>query len=257
MDSPEGTSGSEPTTAEILAEVERRREQARPQLGDRQRRLILAADRLLFWLSKRWLAIANSLAVTYIALPILAPVLMHVGLTVPAAALYALYDPLCNQLPQRSWFLFGAQYSYGIDELNELLGEEHGIDRWDSGFVGSEAVGYKMALCQRCTSMHLAIAACGVAYALLRRKYSIRPLPWWAYVALFLPMALDGGYQLLTYITAQLWPRGPIQPHETSPLMRLITGALGGIATIWLAYPHLAEAMDDLRDTLSRRFGWE
>ncbi|TET52299.1 MAG: DUF2085 domain-containing protein, partial [Anaerolineales bacterium] len=108
-----------------------------------------------------------------------------------------------------------------------------------------------------CTAMYLTIVAAGLVYAALRRKRKIRPLPWWAYIALFVPMALDGGYQLLTYLVSAAWPSGPISPHETSPIMRLITGSLGGFATVWLAYPYLDEAMDDLRRTLSRRFGWE
>ena len=257
MDVAEGNCKSEPTTAEILAEVERRRAEARPKPTGAQRRIILAADRVLFWLSKRWLVIANSLAVLYVGLPVLAPVLLHVGLTGPGAVLYAIYDPLCNQLPQRSWFLFGPQSSYTIEELLEHPDEDGPAHAWDTHFVGGDSFGYKTALCQRCTSMHLAIAACGIAYAALSRKYRIRPAPWWVYALLIVPMAVDGGYQLLSYVAAAAWPSGPIQPHETTPLMRLITGALVGIGTIWLAYPHLEHAMGDLRRTLSRRFGWE
>ncbi len=253
----EGKGQTEPTTAEILAEVERRRADSRPRPTGRQRKIILAADRFLFWISKRWLVIANTVAVLYVGLPILAPVLMHVGLTGPGRVLYAIYAPLCNQLPQRSWFLFGPQASYTIEELTAHPDDGSPTHPWDSGFIGGESFGYKIALCERCTSMHLAIAAAGIAYAALNRKHSIRPAPWWAYVGLFVPMALDGGYQLLSYMLAAAWPSGPIQPHETSPLMRVITGGLAGIATIWLAYPHLEDAMGDLRRTLSRRFGWE
>ena len=88
MSEAEENNNAEPTTAEILAEVERRGALAKPPASAGQRRIIILADRFLYWMSKRWVAIANSLAILYVGLPILAPVLMQVGLAGPAAVLY-------------------------------------------------------------------------------------------------------------------------------------------------------------------------
>jgi hypothetical protein len=95
-------------------------------------------------------------------------------------------------------------------------------------------------------------------YSLLRHWKKIRPIPWWIYVALgIVPIGLDGGYQWVTYSLDLLLPKSPIPTHETTPLLRTITGTLFGLMTVWLAYPHVQEAMSDFQKTLHERFGWE
>jgi len=225
-------------------------------MGERERRAVILADRFVFWLSKHWLAVFNALALLYVGLPFLAPVLMHLGAEGPAMVIHTIYRPLCNQLPQRSWFLFGPQFAYTLPELMERVGPEALAGPWSPTFVGNEAVGYKMALCQRCTAIYGAIFLFGLFYTLGRRR--VRPLPWWAYVGFgIVPMALDGGYQFLSYALPLLLPGFPITPYETTPLMRTLTGALFGLATVWLAYPLIQETMEELHETLHQRFGWE
>jgi hypothetical protein len=68
-------------------------------------------------------------------------------------------------------------------------------------------------------------------------------------------MGLDGGYQLLSYVVPFVIPGVSLQPHETTPLMRLITGTLFGWATVWLAYPYIQASMEDVQVSLERRFG--
>ena len=92
----------QPTTGEVLAEVERRRTAAKPPVDESQRQIVVLADRFVFWLAKHWLAIFNVLAFLYVGFPTLAPVLMYLGLEGPAKIIYTVYRPLCNQLPQRS-----------------------------------------------------------------------------------------------------------------------------------------------------------
>nr|HID14322.1 DUF2085 domain-containing protein [Anaerolineae bacterium] len=206
----------QPSTADVLAEVERRRAEARGafracRMGERERRAVILADRFVFWLSKHWLAVFNALALLYVGLPFLAPVLMHLGAEGPAMVIHTIYRPLCNQLPQRSWFLFGPQFAYTLPELMERVGPEALAGPWSPTFVGNEAVGYKMALCQRCTAIYGAIFLFGLFYTLGRRR--VRPLPWWAYVGFgIVPMALDGGYQFLSYALPLLLPGFPITP---------------------------------------------
>jgi uncharacterized membrane protein len=246
----------QPSTAEVLAEVERRRAQGRPSVGEGQRRVVILADRFVFWLSKHWLAVFNVLAFLYVGLPVLAPVLMSLGAEVPARMVYAIYRPLCNQLPQRSWFLFGPQFAYTLPELAEWIGSDVLAGAWAQDFVGNGALGYKVALCERCTAIYGAIFLFGLLYVLGRRR--VRSLRWWAYIGFgILPMMIDGGAQFLSYALAMFWPGGPIIPYETSPAMRTITGGLFGLATVWLAYPLVQETMDEFRETLQKRFGWE
>jgi len=170
--------------------------------------------------------------------------------------IHIIYRPLCNQLPQRSWFLFGPQFAYTLPELMERVGAAALVSQWAPTFVGNEAVGYKMALCQRCVATHGAIFLFGLLYVLVRRR--VRPLPWWAYVGFGLvPIAVDGGYQAFSYLVSAPPINFPITPYETTPFMRTLTGALFGLATIWLAYPLIQEVMDEYHETLQQRFGWE
>ncbi|MDY6874599.1 MAG: DUF2085 domain-containing protein [Chloroflexota bacterium] len=224
-------------------------------MSEGQRRTVILADRFVFWLSRHWLAIFNVLAFLYVGLPLLAPVLMHLGAEGPAMAIYTIYRPLCNQLPQRSWFLFGPQFTYTLQEFEAGLGLDLIPNPLTWTFVGSEALGYKMALCQRCTATNGSILLFGLFYALGRRR--VRSLPLWAYIGFGLvPMAMDGGYQALSYAIPLFFPNFPITPHETTAFMRTLTGGLFGLATVWLAYPLIQEVMDEYRETLQQRFGW-
>ncbi len=246
----------EARTAAVLEEVERRQRVRRDGSQAGRGRLEAAVDRSVYWLSKHWLAVLNTLAFFYISLPILAPALMRGGVEWAGRAIYTIYGPLCHQLPQRSYFLFGPQFSYRLPELIEIAGESVS-GPWANEFLGSPALGYKIALCQRDVAIYGAIFLVGVAYSLLRRRWAIRPLRWWMYILLGLvPMGLDGGYQLLSYVLPLIFPRIGLEPYETTALMRVITGTLFGWATVWLAYPYLDESMKDVRASLERRFGW-
>ena len=246
----------QPSSAEVLEEVERRRQTRGEQGTDGRRSLVVAADRFIFWLSKHWLAVFNSLAFLYVGLPFLAPTLMALGAEVPASLIYTVYSPLCHQLPQRSWFLFGRQMSYRLPELMELVPTEV-TDAFSNAFIGNAELGYKVAFCQRDAAIYGAIFAFGLVFGLLRRRWDVKPLTWWAYILIGLvPMGLDGGYQFLSYAMPLVFPRISLQPYETTPLMRVITGTLFGLATVWLAYPYLQSSMEDVRAALEARFGW-
>lgn len=244
----------EPSPKQILAEAERRRAaQASPTrpLSDRERRLILTADRFALWLCRHWLAVFNLAAFVYVGVPFLAPVLMHVGLQQPALFIYGLYRPLCHQLPFRSWYLFGSRLAYSIEELSRLAGAEALVEH---GYIGDPSLGYKVALCQRDTAIYGTILLAGLSYSLVRRR--LRALPLWAYVAFGLvPIGLDGGLQFLSYAAPLVLPSLAIPRLESTPLRRVITGALFGLATVWLAYPHLQEACSELQTTLEKRLG--
>jgi uncharacterized membrane protein len=248
----------QPSTEEILGEVKRRQAKRRRVKGERKRRFIILADRFIFWLSQNWLGVFNTLAFLYVGLPFLAPTLMHFGARGLGSIIYTMYRPLCHQLPQRSWFLFGPQIAY---RLPELIAQSRGAvtGPWANQFVGNEALGYKVAFCQRDTAIYGAIFLSGLIYGLLRDLlgWDIRPLPWWAYIGLgIMPMGIDGGYQLLSYAIPTFFPNFPItlKPHETTPLMRVITGLLFGWATVWLSYPYVQESMDEIEQSLQQRF---
>ncbi|NLF01456.1 MAG: DUF2085 domain-containing protein [Anaerolineales bacterium] len=250
-------SSVEPDTDEILAEVQRRLEAPKQPLDERQQRVVVLADRIVFWLTKHWLAVFSALALLYVGLPFLAPMLMAMGAERPASVLYSIYRPLCHQLPQRSWFLFGPQAAYSLPELYALVGSDVLSGQWSGAFVGTEAMGFKVALCQRDVAIYGAILLSGLVFGLARKRWKVPGMPLWAYLLFgVLPMLIDGGYQWLTYMVVAIWPQAPIAPHETTPLLRTITGALFGFSTVWLAYPHVEATMMEFRQNLQQRFGW-
>ncbi|MCI0709999.1 MAG: DUF2085 domain-containing protein [Chloroflexi bacterium] len=63
-------------------------------------------------LLNNWWKYVTALIGIYVALPILAPVLMASGATGPGEALYTIYSPMCHQFAFRSAFLFGEQTVY-------------------------------------------------------------------------------------------------------------------------------------------------
>lgn len=223
----------------------------RASLSPPERRAVLTADRFIYWIGRHWLAVANLLAILYVGVPFLAPVLMHAGLERPARAIHAFYSPLCHQLPFRSWYLFGEQGTYTRDEVATLVGGEALIPH---AAIGDPVMGYKVALCQRDTAIYGTIALAGLAYAGLRRR--LKPLPLWAY-ALFgvLPIALDGGLQYVSYIALYFFPQLGFPALESTPVRRVITGFLFGLATVWMAYPYVEAAFDDILRVLEQRLG--
>jgi uncharacterized membrane protein len=251
---------SEPTAEEIVAEAQRRvaRRQASPpepeetpSLSPAKRRLVVGADRFIFWLAQHWLAIFNVMALLYVGLPFLAPTLMQLGGEPVGRAIYALYRPLCHQLPYRSWYLFGSQLHYSQAEMARLVGAE-GLA--PHGYIGDPTLGFKVALCQRDTAIYGTIFLAGLVFGLIRRR--VRPLPLWAYVLFVLPMALDGGLQLFSYALPILIPSLDIPVLESNPIRRVITGSLFGLGTVWLAYPYVEESFREILETLEQRFEW-
>lgn len=154
-------------------------------------------ERALDFMAERWLGLVNALMAFYVALPVAAPMLVAAGWPTEAALIYWLYSYACHQLPSHSWFAFG----------------------------------YQMAYCQRDTALYLALFVGGLLYS--RQRYWTRGLPWWGYMALALPIAIDGGTAL-------------VGVRESTPFLRTLTGALFGLATAWFVYPLMDRALAEV-----------
>jgi uncharacterized membrane protein len=68
----------------------------------------------------------------------------------------------------------------------------------------------------------------GLAYAGWRTR--VHGLSIWTYGLLIAPMALDGFTQLFGW-------------RESTPELRTFTGALFGLASVWLIYPRIDEVL--------------
>ncbi len=133
---------------------------SRPVTG-RTRAVVLFLDRSILWLCNHWLVLFNVLAGIYVGLPVLAPVMAAWGLPWPADAIFFVYQYLCHQRPERSFFILGQQ----------------------------------MAFCQRDTTIYAAVFVAGLLFATTGRRW--RPLSWWGGMLLVAPAVLDGSTQLL------------------------------------------------------------
>lgn len=206
--------------------------EANPTLHDWTSRVTRFANALVRAIAQHWLLIFNTAMGLYATLPALPPVLMKSGHPRAAGLLYTLFTPLCHQLPERSFFLFGPRFTYTLAELERHIGPEVPLR-----YTGSAALGYKLAICERDTAMFVAIWLAGLAFVLVRRR--VRPLSVKAFALTCVPMAVDGLGQLVG-----LW--------ESTWWSRVLTGSLFGVGCIWLAYPLVEDAMQDVRKVVNQ-----
>jgi uncharacterized membrane protein len=217
------------------------------------------SERLINFLSRRWILVISLILGVYIGLPFLAPTFMQIGWSGPARVIYLIYSWLCHQLPQRSYFLFGSKMTYSLAEVQSAWKDTTEI--WVlRQFIGNPQMGWKVAWSDRMVSMFTSLWLFGLLWWPIRKR--VKPLSWWGLILLILPMALDGGSHALSDLAgigqgfrdSNAWLAALTQ--HTFPttfyagdawgsfnsLMRLITGVLFGLGIVWFGYPYLGEA---------------
>jgi uncharacterized membrane protein len=192
----------------------------------------------------------------WITLPWLAPIFMKMGWGGAANAIYTLYSVQCHQLAQRSFFLFGPQTMYSLDQFNTF-----GLDTSDimalREFIGSAELGYKVAWSDRMVSAYSSIPLIGLLWWPFRHR--MRPLRLLGLFLLLMPMVLDGGSHFISDLAgvgqgfryANEWlvtvsgDRFPAIFYEGNGIgsfnswMRMVTGVLFGLGFVWFTFPHL------------------
>lgn len=211
-----------------------------PPVTGRTRDLVIFADKAIFKLAKHWLALANLIWGLYVGLPLLAPVLMDAGWVFPARVIYTVYRPACHQRPERSYFIGGPQFFYSEEEL-----EAAGVDLNPfAREIGNEQVGWKVAFCERDVAIYGAIFLAGLAYALVRDRLKGWRMRFRTFVLFLIPMGIDGVLQLFGL-------------HESTWLLRTITGAIFGIGAAFFAYPYVDEGFADVRKSINSKLHLE
>ncbi|MEZ4731661.1 MAG: DUF2085 domain-containing protein [Caldilineaceae bacterium] len=201
-------------------------------------KLANAVDGLINGIARHWLALFNTAWAIYLFLPIAAPILLHMGWSTPARVIYGLYSFACHQLPDHSYFLFGADPVPLIPAL-EAGGMAPQLDLLQRRqFVGNPQLGFKVAICQRDIAIYGAVLAAGLLYGLWRRQ--VRQLSLWVYLLFLIPIAVDGLTQLFGL-------------RESTWELRTLTGAFFGAASVWFAYPYVDDAMQDVLTPPPRR----
>ena len=221
--------------------TERQPGMGKPQpVTGRTRDFVIFADKAIFKMAKHWLALANLVWGLYVGLPLLAPVLMDAGWTVPAKVIYTVYRPACHQRPERSYFYGGPSAVYSIEEL-----EAAGVDTDPfARAIGNEQVGWKVAFCERDVAIYGSIFITGLVYGLIRKRVGIKRMRLRVFALFLIPMAVDGILQLFGF-------------YESTWLMRSITGAIFGIGAVMFAYPYVEEGFADVRKTINDKLHLE
>ena len=211
------------------------------------------------WISDHWFAVFLIVYGTWVWLPFFAPVFMHLGLTGAGKAIYFIYSFFCHQLPERSFFFFGEKRMYALSEiqaawqntLNPMILRK---------FIGSETMGWKIAWSDRMISFYTSIWLFAVAWWPLRHR--IKLLPWWGFVLLLLPVALDGGTHAISDLAGigqgfrdtNLWltalTNNSLPPTfyagdalgSFNSWMRLLTGVLAGLGIAWFVFPYMFQS---------------
>jgi uncharacterized membrane protein len=108
-----------------------------------------------------------------------------------------------------------------------------------------------MALCQRDIAIYGMILTFGIIFSLTGKK--IKPLPWFLWILIGLvPIGFDGFSQLLSQTNLPFLDWLPLR--ESTPMLRIITGALFGLATAWFGFPYLEESVQENRRNLEKKF---
>jgi len=121
----------------------------------------------LSWAAKHWLLFINFFFLLYFGLPILAPILRAYQYELLAYPIYKTYSYLCHQLPSHSYFIMG----------------------------------YQVAMCQRCLAIYISMFVGGLLFSFDLVRQNVRPLSFKWYLLCLVPMAVDGGMQLITELT--------------------------------------------------------
>jgi uncharacterized membrane protein len=227
-------------------------------------------DKLLLGLSRYWILIFGLTYGLFVGLPFLAPVFMQLGLDLPGRGLYWFYSFFCHQLPERSFFLFGAQPMYSLAQIQAV---------WQNTFdpmtlrqyIGGPQMGWKVAWSDRMISMYTSIWFFGLLWWPLRKW--LRPLPFWGLVLLALPMMVDGTSHMisdlagigqgfrdsnawLAELTGNAYPAGFYAGDQLGSFnswMRLITGTLFGLGFVWFGFPYVQEWFAQVRELIRSR----
>jgi uncharacterized membrane protein len=215
--------------------------------------------RINHWFENHWLFAFNTGWGVFTILPWLAPAFMALGLIWPGRAIYFIYNFFCHQLPERSWFLFGPQFSYTQAQIATAWGRtlpEISNELVRRQFIGTPEIGWKVAWSDRMVAMYTSIFLFGLIYALLRQRgIRIKGISWLLLLALILPMAVDGTIHLINDVLkldfrdtnqwAVVLTNGVFSPNfyagdmlgSLNSVLRVTTGLLFGLGIVWFLWP--------------------
>jgi len=116
------------------------------------------------------------------------PFLSYFGLDGISKQIFFALHMVCAQIPSHSFYIFGHQ----------------------------------LGMCARNFSIYTAMFIGSLIFVLSKKR--LPGIPWWSWVLMVLPLALDGTTQMLGW-------------RESTWELRVLTGTLFGLANVWFALP--------------------
>lgn len=141
-----------------------------------------------------WLLLVNIGLGVLVGGAVIVPLLFAVGWSDLGSSLFGLYHLVCGQLPSHSYYLFD----------------------------------YQLALCARNLAIYSALLSGSLAFHTVRQW--LPPLAWYLWLVTLVPMAVDGGTQLVGL-------------RESTWELRTVTGALVGLGVCWFLLPRIEAAI--------------
>ena len=239
--------------------------------SSRNRSLAITLNKAAYVFSRRWFIGMVFLTGLWVGLPWLAPIFMRFGWTKSAEVIYFLYSFQCHQLPQRSFFLYGQNLMYPLDQIQAVWQDTFNPVVLRQ-FIGNPIMGYKVAWSDRMVSAYTSIPLAALLWWPVRKR--VRPLTVLGFVLLSLPMAIDGGTHVISDLAGigqgfrytnewlALLTKNSLPSTfylgealgSFNSLMRLITGILFGIGIVWLSFPHLHAGFEESTRAIEEKF---
>jgi uncharacterized membrane protein len=139
-------------------------------------------------LLRSWAHMLTAVLGLIVLIALLIPVLSYLGLDVVAKPLFFALHLICAQIPSHSFYLLGHQ----------------------------------LGLCERNLSIYGSMFLGGLVFVFSKKR--LPGIPWWVWVLMALPMAVDGITQMFGW-------------RESTWELRMITGTLFGLGSVWFALP--------------------
>lgn len=213
------------------------------------------------WISHHWFETFLILYGIWVWLPFLAPVFMKLGMRSAADVIYFIYSFFCHQLPERSFFVFGEKPMYSLNEI-QAAWQDTINPMILRKFTGNDWMGWKIAWSDRMISFYTSVWLFALAWWPLRRQ--ARPLSWWVFVLLLLPIAIDGSTHAisdlagigqgfrdtnrwLVTLTNNSLP-GTFYAGDAlgsfNSWARFVTGLMAGYGIAWFVFPYIFRVQD-------------
>lgn len=171
----------------------------------------------------------------------LTPYLASMGDEGTAGMLQVAFGPTCHQLTSRSLCLFKSKADGGYSIADCFPSSELSYSRVNQVDY-PDKTGYKIPVCARDIAIYLAMLLGLILLPLLQKIESENWPSRWILVAACVPIGLDGGFQLIGI-------------HESTNLLRLITGAIVGLALPFYILPIMNSLYIFLQEKLRKPKG--